>query len=162
VRNNSAAFLGGSKGHGMDDRQGYYFDDLKEGMSDVFSKTITEADLLLFAGVSGDTNPIHLDEDFASRTMFESRIAHGMLTASLISTVLGTKLPGPGAVYVTQSVRFLAPVRIRDTVVARARVTGLNASRRRVVLATTCHVGDTKVLDGEAVLIVPLRPYHGD
>ena len=81
----------------MDDRQGYYFDDLEEGMSEVFSKTITEADLLMFAGVSGDTNPIHLDQDFASRTMFEGRIAHGMLTASLVSTVLGTKLPGPGS-----------------------------------------------------------------
>ena len=82
----------------MDDRHGYFFEDLAPGMSDVFSKTITEADLLMFAGVSGDTNPIHLDEDFASRTMFESRIAHGMLTASLVSTVLGTRLPGPGAV----------------------------------------------------------------
>ena len=80
----------------MDDRHGYYFEDLTPGMSAVFSKTVTEADLLMFAGVSGDTNPLHLDEDFASRTMFESRIAHGMLTASLISTVLGTRLPGPG------------------------------------------------------------------
>ena len=78
----------------MDDRHGYFFEDLAPGMSEVFSKTITEADLLMFAGVSGDTNPIHLDEDFASRTMFESRIAHGMLTASLVSTVLGTRLPG--------------------------------------------------------------------
>jgi 3-hydroxybutyryl-CoA dehydratase len=77
----------------MDDRHGYYFEDLSPGMSAVFSKTVTEADLLMFAGVSGDTNPLHLDEDFASRTMFESRIAHGMLTASLVSTVLGTRLP---------------------------------------------------------------------
>ena len=104
----------------MDDRHGYYFEDLSPGMSAVFSKTVTEADLLMFAGVSGDTNPLHLDEDFASRTMFESRIAHGMLTASLVSTVLGTRLPGPGAVYVSQSIRFLAPVRIGDTVIARA------------------------------------------
>jgi len=142
----------------MDARQGYFFDDLKEGMSAVFSKTVTEADLLMFAGVSGDTNPIHLDQDFASRTMFEGRIAHGMLTASLVSTVLGTKLPGPGAVYVTQNLRFLAPVRIGDTVIARAAVSHLNDERRRVTLETICLVGDIKVLDGEAMLMVPRRP----
>jgi 3-hydroxybutyryl-CoA dehydratase len=141
----------------MDDRHGYYFEDLEPGMSEVFSKTITEADLLMFAGVSGDTNPLHLDEDFASRTMFESRIAHGMLTASLVSTVLGTKLPGPGAVYVSQAVRFLAPVRIGDTVVARAVVREIVPEKRRVKLATSCQVGDKLVLEGEAVLMVPLR-----
>ena len=140
----------------MDERHGYYFEDLATGMSEVFSKTITEADLLMFAGVSGDTNPIHLDEDFASRTMFESRIAHGMLTASLVSTVLGTRLPGPGAVYISQSVRFLAPVRIGDTVIARAEVAALG-ERRRVRMATWCMVGERKVLDGEAVLMVPTR-----
>ncbi|MEM9625924.1 MAG: MaoC family dehydratase [Pseudomonadota bacterium] len=142
----------------MDERQGYYFDDLKEGMSEVFSKTITEADLLMFAGVSGDTNPIHLDQDFASRTMFEGRIAHGMLTASLVSTVLGTKLPGPGAIYVNQNLRFLAPVRIGDTVIARAAVKELYGEKKRVKLETTCQVGDIKVLDGEATLMVPRRP----
>ncbi len=146
----------------MDDRQGFYFDDLEEGMSEVFSKTITEADLLMFAGVSGDTNPIHLDQDFASRTMFEGRIAHGMLTASLVSTVLGTKLPGPGAIYVHQNLRFLAPVRIGDTVIARASVTGLNGEKKRVTLETTCRVGETKVLDGEAILMVPRRPGPGE
>src|ERR671919_415937 len=141
----------------MDDRQGYAFEDLSMGMTAVFSKTITEADLLMFAGVSGDTNPLHLDEEFASRTMFESRIAHGMLTASLVSTVLGTKLPGPGAVYVSQSVRFLAPVRVGDTVVARAVVREIVLEKRRVKLATSCRVGDKLVLDGEAVLMVPLK-----
>ncbi len=145
----------------MDDRQGYYFDDLEEGMSEVFSKTITEADLLMFAGVSGDTNPIHLDQDFASRTMFEGRIAHGMLTASLVSTVLGTKLPGPGAIYVTQNLKFLAPVRIGDTVIARASVIELITARKRVTLSTICQVGDIKVLDGEAILMVPTRPKNG-
>ncbi len=145
----------------MDERQGYFFDDLSEGMSAVFSKTITEADLLMFAGVSGDTNPIHLDQDFASRTMFEGRIAHGMLTASLISTVLGTKLPGPGAIYVTQDLRFLAPVRIGDTVIARVAVAELNTERNRATLATTCTVGDTKVLDGNAVMMVPRHPING-
>jgi 3-hydroxybutyryl-CoA dehydratase len=141
----------------MDDRHGYFFEDLSPGMSAIFSKTITEADLLMFAGVSGDTNPLHLDEEFASRTMFESRIAHGMLTASLVSTVLGTKLPGPGAVYVSQSVRFLAPVRVGDTVVARAVVREIVPEKRRVKLATSCQVGDKLVLDGEAVLMVPLK-----
>lgn len=141
----------------MDDRHGYYIEDLSPGMAAVFSKTMTEADLLMFAGVSGDTNPIHLDQDFASRTMFEGRIAHGMLTAALVSTVLGTRLPGPGAVYVSQSIRFLAPVRIGDTVIARAVVDEINLERRRVRMATTCWVGDTKVLDGEADLMVPRR-----
>ncbi len=141
----------------MRDRYGYDFEDLSPGMSEVFSKTITEADLLMFAGVSGDTNPIHLDEEFASSTMFESRIAHGMLTASLVSTVLGTKLPGPGCVYVSQSIKFLAPVRIGDTVVARASVGELQTARRRVTMTTICTVGEKKVLDGEAVLMVPIR-----
>jgi 3-hydroxybutyryl-CoA dehydratase len=100
---------------------------------------------------------LHLDEDFASRTMFESRIAHGMLTASLVSTVLGTRLPGPGAVYVSQSIRFLAPVRIGDTVIARAQVAEVVADKRRVRMTTVCTVGDKKVLDGEAVLMVPSR-----
>jgi 3-hydroxybutyryl-CoA dehydratase len=140
------------------DRHGYFFEELTTGMTSVFSKTITEADLLMFAGVSGDTNPIHLDEEFASRTMFESRIAHGMLTASLVSTVLGTRLPGPGSVYVSQSIKFLAPVRIGDTVVARASVGELLAERRRVRMTTVCTVGDKKVLDGEAVLMVPKKP----
>ena len=140
------------------DRHGYFFEELSLGMSRVFSKTITEADLLMFAGVSGDTNPIHLDQDFASRTMFEGRIAHGMLTASLISTVLGTRLPGPGAVYVSQNIRFLAPVRIGDTVIARAQVAELVIEKRRVRMTTVCMVGDKKVMDGEAVLMVPIRP----
>ena len=141
----------------MPDRHGYQFEDLSPGMSEVFSKTITEADLIMFAGVSGDTNPIHLDEEFASGTMFESRIAHGMLTASLVSTVLGTKLPGPGCVYVSQSIKFIAPVRIGDTVVARASVGELQTERRRVFMTTICMVGEKKVLDGEAVLMVPIR-----
>jgi 3-hydroxybutyryl-CoA dehydratase len=140
------------------DRHGYFFEDLTLGMSRVFSKTITEADLLMFAGVSGDTNPIHLDQDFASRTIFEGRIAHGMLTASLVSTVLGTRLPGPGAIYVSQSLRFLAPVRIGDTVIARASVAELMPERNRVRLQTICTVGERKVLDGEAILMVPRKP----
>ena len=85
-----------------DQLNGYYFEDLEEGMTDVFAKTITDADIMGFAGVSGDTNPLHLNHEFASGTIFKGRIAHGMLTASLISTVIGTKLPGPGCIYVSQ------------------------------------------------------------
>lgn len=142
----------------MDDRIIHYYEDLQVGMKQAFSKTITEADLLMFAGVSGDTNPIHLDEEFASGTMFESRIAHGILTASLISTVLGTKLPGPGAIYVSQNIRFLAPVRIGDTVVARCEIEELVDEKKRARLSTVCTVREKKVLDGEAVLVVPRRP----
>jgi 3-hydroxybutyryl-CoA dehydratase len=142
----------------MDDRNGYYFEDLALDMTAVFSKTITEADILMFAGVSGDTNPIHLDEEYAGKTIFESRIAHGILTVSLISTALGTRLPGPGAIYVSQTVGFLAPVRIGDTVVARVTVAELVPERRRVTMSTVCTVGEKKVVDGQAVLMVPRKP----
>src|SRR5918997_1182060 len=101
--------------------EGYRFEDLAVGMTAAFTKIITDADLVMFAGVSGDTNPVHFDEGFARTTMFKGRIAHGMLTASLISTVLGTKLPGPGCIYLSQSLKFLAPVRAGETV--RAEVT---------------------------------------
>ena len=90
----------------LDDIHGYYFEDLSVGMSASYAKTITETDIVLFAGISGDVNPVHLNQEFASDTMFEGRIAHGMLTASFISTVLGTKLPGPGCIYLRQDLRF--------------------------------------------------------
>jgi 3-hydroxybutyryl-CoA dehydratase len=122
--------------------QGYYLEDIEPGMSAVFGKTITDADILMFSGVSGDTNPVHMNEEFASATPFKGRIAHGMLTASLISTVLGTKLPGPGCIYVSQSMKFLAPVR----------------ERKRVTLETVCEVSGNQVLTGTAVLMVPRRP----
>ena len=141
----------------MEEQHGYFLEDLESGMSKVFAKTITEADLLLFAGVSGDTNPLHLDEEFARDTMFEGRIAHGMLTAALISTVIGTRLPGPGCIYLSQTLKFLAPVRIGDTVAARATVIEINPERKRVRLHTTCSVGDKVVLDGEALILVPSR-----
>ena len=141
----------------MEEQHGYFLEDLEPGMSKVFAKTVTEADLLLFAGVSGDTNPLHLDEEFARDTMFEGRIAHGMLTAALISTVIGTRLPGPGCIYLSQTLKFLAPVRIGDTVAARATVIEINPERKRVRLHTTCSVGDKVVLDGEALILVPSR-----
>jgi 3-hydroxybutyryl-CoA dehydratase len=137
---------------------GYFIEDLQEGMTAVFGKTITDADILMFAGVSGDTNPVHLNEEFAAGTAFQGRIAHGMLTASLISTVLGTKLPGPGCVYLSQNLKFMAPVRVGDTVRAEVTITAIDRLRRRVTFATACKVGGKSVLEGEAVTVVPRRP----
>ncbi|MCH7932037.1 MAG: MaoC family dehydratase [Proteobacteria bacterium] len=134
---------------------GYRFDDLRIGMTAVYAKTITESDINLFCAISGDTNPLHLDHEYARTTMFGGPIAHGMLSASLISTVIGTKLPGPGCVYVSQNCRFKAPVRAGDTVRARVTITGLVPERRRVGLKTVCTVGDTVVVDGDAVVMVP-------
>ena len=136
---------------------GYYFEDLSVGMTASYAKTITETDIVLFAGISGDVNPVHLNEEFATETMFEGRIAHGMLTASFISTVLGTKLPGPGCIYLRQDVRFLAPVRPGDTVHSQITITDVNAEKKRVYAHTVCRVGDTSVVEGEATLFVPNR-----
>ena len=143
---------------GGEELRGKYVDELSEGMSAVFTKTVTEADIVLFAGVSGDTNPVHLDEEFAKGTMFKGRIAHGMLTAAFISAVLGAKLPGPGAIYLSQSLKFKAPVRIGDTVRARVVATTVDKEKGRCTFATTAHVGDTLVLEGEAQILVPKRP----
>jgi 3-hydroxybutyryl-CoA dehydratase len=137
--------------------QGYFFEDLEVGMSDIYAKTITDADIVLFAGISGDTNPVHLNHEFASETMFEGRIAHGMLSAAFISTVIGTKLPGPGCIYVSQLLKFKAPVRVNDTVVARATVTKMIAEKRFIEMETVCTVNDKPVLVGEATVMVPGR-----
>lgn len=142
----------------MNQLHGYYLEDLEVGMSAVYSKTITDADILLFSGVSGDTNPLHLDHDFAAGTAFKSRIAHGMLSASLLSTVFGTKLPGPGCIYLSQNLRFKAPVRSGDTVLARATVSEIQRERRRVQFDCVCTVGSTVVIEGEATIMVPNRP----
>jgi 3-hydroxybutyryl-CoA dehydratase len=142
----------------MDELRGKYLDEITEGMSAIFSKTVTEADIVLFAGITGDTNPVHLDEEFAKPTMFKGRIAHGMLTAGFISAVFGTKLPGPGCIYMSQNLKFKAPVKIGDTVKARVTVSAIDQEKARVTFATTCHVGDKIVLDGEAQLMVPRRP----
>jgi len=136
---------------------GLFFEDLFEGMVARFGKTVTDADIVMFAGISGDTNPVHLDQAYAETTMFKGRIAHGMLSASFISTVLGTKLPGPGCIYLSQSLRFLAPVRVGDTVVAEVMVSSINAEKKRISLATKCKVGNTKVIEGDALVIVPSR-----
>lgn len=127
---------------------------LQVGSTASLSKTITDADIVLFAGVSCDTNAVHLDDEYAATTRFGGRIAHGMLSASLISAVIGTRLPGPGAIYLGQKLRFLAPVRPGDTVCAKATVTEINREKRRLTLTTTCTVGDTTVIDGEALVMV--------
>ena len=141
----------------LDQLRGYYFEDLEEGMTDVFAKTITDADIITFAGISGDTNPVHLNHEFASKTMFEGRIAHGMLTASFISTVIGTKMPGAGCIYVSQNLRFKAPVRSGETVTATCTVTKLIPEKRLIELKTVCTVSGKPVVDGEATIMVPAR-----
>ncbi|MEQ8707516.1 MAG: MaoC family dehydratase [Rhodospirillales bacterium] len=136
---------------------GYYFDELSVGMSAVFGKTVTEADIVGFAGISGDTNPVHLNAEYAAETIFKSRIAHGVLTASFISTVIGTKLPGPGCIYVSQNLRFKAPVMIGDTVMATVTITSLVPEKRFVEMSTICTVGEKVVLEGEATVMAPKR-----
>lgn len=138
----------------MNNLNGYDIEDLEVGMSATFSKTITEADIVLFAGVSGDNNAIHINEEFARTTPFGGRIAHGMLTASVISAAVANRLPGPGAIYLDQKLSFRAPVRPGETVNATVRVKELIVERRRVILETICRVGDTVVIDGEAMVMV--------
>lgn len=141
----------------MSENASYCIEDLAVGMSASHTKTVTEADVVQFADLTGDNNPIHLDEAYAATTMFRTRIAHGMLTAGLISNVLGTKLPGTGAIYLSQTANFKAPVRLGDDVVVTATVSDLNEKRRFVTLYCECRVGDTVVLDGEARVMVPSR-----
>ena len=136
---------------------GYDIEDLKPGMSASFGKTVTEADILLFSAVSTDTNAVHLDEEFGKTTMFGGRIAHGMLSASLISVVLGNRLPGAGVIYMSQSLRFRAPVRPGYTVHARVTVKEVIADKCRVVLDTVCTVGVKVVIDGEAMVMATSR-----
>jgi len=129
----------------------YTIDDLKPGMSESFSKTVSERD------VSGDVNPVHFDEAFARQTPFKGRIAHGVLTASYISTVLGMKMPGPGTIFMSLTTRFKAPVRIGDTVTATCTVREVVPEKRRVLFDCICRVGDTTVIEGEALVMAPAR-----
>lgn len=135
-----------------------YLEDITIGQTASFEKTVTEADIQNYADVSGDTNPVHLDEDYARTTSFQSRIAHGMLSAGFISAILGTKLPGPGSIYLSQNLRFKAPVRIGDLVRATVEVSDIDPSRRRITLITRCAVEGQLVIDGEAVVMVDRRP----
>jgi 3-hydroxybutyryl-CoA dehydratase len=134
-------------------------EDLEIGMSRHLEKTVTDRDIELFAEVSTDRNPVHLDDDYARDTIFEGRIAHGMLTAGLISAVIGEQLPGHGSVYLGQSLRFMAPVRPGDRVRAEVAVTAIDHGRRRVTLDCACRVGDTVVLKGEALVLAPSRKF---
>lgn len=137
-------------------RQGYALEDLVVGMTASYFHTLSESDVVDFADLTGDHNPLHLDEEFARRTRFKGRIVHGMLTASFLSTVVAI-MPGPGTIYLSQSLSFHAPVRIGDTVEAHVTVTEINAAHKRVRLKTLCRVGDKVVIDGEALVMVPSR-----
>ncbi|MDJ0930230.1 MaoC family dehydratase [Breoghania sp.] len=134
-----------------------YFEDLNVGMSETLTKTVNSDDVIGFAEVSGERNPIHLSEHFAARTPFRTRIAHGLYTASLISAVLGTHLPGPGAIYLSQTLNFKAPVRIGDVLDVTVTVAELTERGRKARLTCEAKVGDTVVLEGEAVVKVPGR-----
>ena len=136
----------------------YTIDDLKPGMAESFSKTISERDITLFGEVSGDVNPVHFDESFAKNTIFKGRIAHGVLSASYISTILGMKMPGPGTIFLGLTTRFKAPVRIGDTVVATCTVRKVVPEKRRVTFDCVCKVGETVVVEGEATVMPPQKP----
>lgn len=134
-------------------------EDIEIGMVRSLSKTISDREIALFAEISSDHNPVHLDDDYARDTIFEGRIVHGMLTAALISAVIGQQLPGHGTVYLGQNLKFMAPVRPGDRVVATVSVTAIDHGRRRVTLDCACRVGDTVVLKGEALVLAPSRKF---
>lgn len=134
-------------------------EDMEIGMMRSRRKPITDRDIALFAEVSSDRNPVHLDETYARDTLFAGRIAHGMLTASLISAVVGEQLPGHGTVYLSQNLRFMAPVRPGDLLEAFVKVTAIDHAKRRVTLETHCMVGNTLVLKGEALVLAPSRKF---
>lgn len=134
-------------------------EDIEMGMSRHLQKVITDADIEMFAQISTDRNPVHLDDDYARDTIFEGRIAHGMLTAGLISAVIGEQLPGHGTVYLGQSLKFLAPVRPGDLVHAEVTVTDIEPARRRVKMDCHCSVDGKKVLVGEATVMAPSRKF---
>jgi 3-hydroxybutyryl-CoA dehydratase len=137
---------------------GKTIEELRVGDSAQFSKTVTETDVYLYAGITGDFNPAHIDEEYAKKTYFETRIAHGLLSAGFISTVLGNRLPGPGTIYLRQELTFLGAVKIGDTITARVEITEIDTLKGRVRLLTTCDNQEGKrVLTGEAV-VSPPRP----
>ena len=137
--------------------QGLYFDELSLGQSAEISQVVGAADIEAFAAVSGDVNPVHLDEAYARATPFGGRIAHGMLAAAYISAVIGNRLPGPGAIYLSQSLRFRRPVKIGDQVTARVTVKALDAEKGHVTFETVCLVAGKSVVEGEALIMVPRR-----
>jgi 3-hydroxybutyryl-CoA dehydratase len=137
--------------------EGYCFEDLALGMSASFTKTLSEADVKWFAGVTGDFNPLHVNREYAEQSIFKQPVAHGMLAAGLISAALGCKLPGPGAIYMHQDLNFVAPVHFGDTVTATVTVKELIAKHGHVIMTTVCTAGGKEVVIGEARLKVPRR-----
>ena len=140
---------------------GFCLEDLSVGQTAETAHTVTDGDIRAFAAVSGDNNPVHLDEDYAAATPFKTRIAHGMLSAGYISAMLGTTLPGPGAIYLSQTMYFKRPVRIGEEVTTRATVSAIDAEKARVTLATVCEVAGKPVVEGEAVVMAPRRTVEG-
>jgi 3-hydroxybutyryl-CoA dehydratase len=134
-----------------------YFEELELGQTAMMVKAVREADVIAFADISGDHNPLHLDEVYAKGTIFKGRIAHGMLTAGYISAVFAMQLPGPGAVYVSQTLNFRGPVRLGDEVKALVRVIDLYPAKKRAKFDCVCTVGDRVVLEGEAIMMVPAK-----
>ena len=136
---------------------GYFFEDLYIGMEASLVQTVSGEGIQSFATITGDLNPIHLDEAYAKETPFRRRIAQGMLSAAYISAVFGTKLPGPGCIYISQTLNFKAPVHIGDSVTATVRISDLIEHRKRAIFTCACTVGEKSVLEGEAVIMVPSR-----
>ena len=141
----------------MSPPNGHYFEDLTVGQEATRSNVVSEAVITMFAEVSGDKNPVHLDGAYAATTLFKERIAHGMLSAAYISAAVGMDLPGPGAIYVSQTLNFKAPVKIGDTVVTTVKIVEL-MPKRRARFACSCAVNGKPVVEGEAVMMVPGRP----
>lgn len=139
---------------------GFYLEEIEVGMSAGVDKVIGEDDVNAFVGISGDANPLHLDDEFARKTRVGERVVHGMVSASLISTLVGCKLPGPGCLWMRQTLRFLKPVKVGDRVEARAEVVEVLKQKQRVRMQTTCRVGELAVIDGEALVWVPSRRFQ--
>ena len=144
----------------IEELHGYFINDLQVGMTDVYVRTVTETDIIQYSQISGDDNPIHMNEEFARQTVFNGRIAHGMLTCGYISAVLGTKLPGPGCAYINQNLNFRAPVRIGDTVQTRVTIMEIINEANNVVCEVVCSTAEKVVIDGTATLWVPNRRPH--
>ena len=141
----------------FDELRGYYIDELEAGMTNVYVRTVTETDIVQYSQISGDDNPLHVNEEFARKTVFKGRIAHGMLTCGYISAVLGTQLPGPGCAYLNQNLNFRAPVRVGDTVQTRVTVKLVEPEANRATCEVVCSIGEKVVIDGMATLWVPNR-----
>ncbi|MEW4982622.1 MAG: MaoC family dehydratase [Cycloclasticus sp.] len=135
--------------------EGFSINEMEVGQSASMSKTVTEADIILFAGITGDFNPAHIDEEYAKKSMFKGRIAHGMLSAGFISATLAMKLPGPGTIYLGQNMKFKAPVKIGDTVKTTVTITEINVDKKIVKLNTVCSVGETNVVVGDCTMMKP-------